>query len=117
MPHTTRCRSCAKELPERAAHCPHCLVGTHDTDLYGDACGGSLSPISIWVKPDGKWELIGRCNVCGELASSPVEKEDNPTLLLSLANRPLANPPFPIEKMEEMTAAMGGSGDTGGYDA
>jgi hypothetical protein len=30
--------------------------------------------------------------------------------LMSIAMKPIANPPFPIEKIEEMTALMGGDG-------
>jgi len=30
--------------------------------------------------------------------------------LMSIAMRPLANPPFPVERIEEMTAMMGGEG-------
>ncbi len=117
MSETVKCRACGKERPAETAHCPHCLSATHDSDMYGETCGGTLIPISIWVKPDGTWEVIGRCSVCGELEATPVQEGDNPILLLSLADKPLANPPFPIEKMDEMTAAMGGDGHMGGYDA
>jgi hypothetical protein len=30
--------------------------------------------------------------------------------LMSIALRPLTNPPFPIERIEEMTRLMGGEG-------
>ena len=30
--------------------------------------------------------------------------------LMSIALRPLASPPFPIERMEELTRLMGGEG-------
>ena len=30
--------------------------------------------------------------------------------LMSIAMKPLANPPFPLERIEEMTALMGGEG-------
>jgi hypothetical protein len=30
--------------------------------------------------------------------------------LMSIAMKPLANPPFPLERIEEMTAMMGGEG-------
>ena len=42
--------------------------------------------------------------------------EDDPVLLLSIAGRPLSMPPFPLEKIEELTRMMGGAGDKGGYD-
>ena len=31
-------------------------------------------------------------------------------LLMSIAMRPLCTPPFPLERIEEMTALMGGEG-------
>ena len=31
--------------------------------------------------------------------------------LMSIAMKPLTNPPFPIERIEEMTAMMGGQGE------
>ena len=30
--------------------------------------------------------------------------------LMSIAMKPLSNPPFPLERIEEMTALMGGEG-------
>lgn len=36
--------------------------------------------------------------------------DDNPMLLMSIAMRPLCTPPFPLERIEEMTALMGGEG-------
>ena len=33
--------------------------------------------------------------------------------LMSIALRPLAQPPFPLERLQEMTDAMGGSGTLG----
>lgn len=36
--------------------------------------------------------------------------DDNPMMLMSIAMRPLCAPPFPLERIEEMTALMGGEG-------
>ena len=33
--------------------------------------------------------------------------------LMSIALRPLTQPPFPIERIEELTALMGGEGSMG----
>lgn len=96
-------------------HCPNCLASVHEEDEEGYECGGTLQPISIWVKPDDSWEILQRCSLCGEIVASPVSEDDSPIKLLSLATKPLSTPPFPIEKMEEMTAMMGGQGDVGGY--
>ena len=37
--------------------------------------------------------------------------DDNPMKLMSIAMKPLCAPPFPLERIEEMTALMGGSGE------
>ena len=39
-----------------------------------------------------------------------VAADDNPMKLMSIAMRPLSRPPFPLERIEEMTALMGGDG-------
>lgn len=97
------------------AHCPCCLSAIHEEDEDGFVCGGTLEPVSIWVKPSGAWEIIQRCRRCGELRSSPFSEDDSPIKALTVAARPLSAPPFPIEKLEELTALMGGRGDVGGY--
>ena len=74
-----------------------------------------LEPISIWVKPNGQWEIIQRCRACGEMKNSPMSEDDSPIKILAVASRPLSSPPFPVERMEELTKIMGGRGDVGGY--
>ena len=96
-------------------HCPNCLCSTHKKDADDFSCGGTLQPVSIWVRPNDSWEIVQRCSICGELGTSPMSEDDSPVKLLSLAFRPLSNPPFPLERMEEMTALMGGQGDVEGY--
>ena len=44
------------------------------------------------------------------MSSNRVLADDNPMKLMSIAMKPLANPPFPLERIEEMTALMGGEG-------
>lgn len=39
-----------------------------------------------------------------------VAADDNPMKLMSIALRPLCRPPFPLERIEELTALMGGEG-------
>ena len=70
-----------------------------------------LKPISIIVEKDDSWTLVQRCSLCGELRQTRVLPEDNPVMLLSVAAKPLANPPFPLERIEEMTRLMGGDGE------
>lgn len=113
--YTYKCPVCGWEPSEKTAggswdHCPNCLSGTHSP------CGGILEPIGVWVKPDGCWEIIKRCRLCGEIESAPLAAHDNPIKVLSIASKPLSSPPFPIEKMEELTKRMGGQGSIGGYE-
>ena len=56
------------------------------------------------------WALIHRCRRCGHLSSNRVAADDNPMKLMSIAMKPLSQPPFPLEKIEEMTTLMGGDG-------
>lgn len=44
------------------------------------------------------------------LSSNRVAADDNPMKLMSIALKPLCEPPFPLERIEEMTALMGGEG-------
>lgn len=45
--------------------------------------------------------------------SSAIAADDNPMKLMSIALKPLCLLPFPLERIEEMTKLMGGSGSTG----
>lgn len=112
---TRRCFSCGFEMAEEDAHCPNCLCSLHEETQEEWECGGILQPISLWVKDDGSWEILQKCSLCGELAATPQAPRDNPLKLLQLAARPLADPPFPLERIGEMTRLMGGSGSTEGY--
>ena len=69
-----------------------------------------MEPIAVWVRNKGEWAIIHRCRRCGEISSNRVLADDNPMKLMSIAMKPLANPPFPLERIEEMTAMMGGEG-------
>lgn len=50
------------------------------------------------------------CKRCGSFSSNRIAADDNPMKLMSIAMRPISRPPFPIEKIEEMTKMMGGEG-------
>lgn len=54
--------------------------------------------------------IIHRCKRCGALSSNRVAADDNPMKLMSIAMKPLCQPLFPLERIEEMTALMGGNG-------
>lgn len=87
------CKVCSRLCtPENAGsdhrnHCPNCLSSLHVDIEPGD-----------------------RESDCGALSSNRVAADDNPMKLMSIAMRPLFEPPFPLERIEEMTALMGGNG-------
>ena len=105
------CAVCGREIhPDNAGtdhrnHCPNCLSSLHVDNEPGDResdCGGVMEPIAVWVKNNGEWTLIHRCKVCGKLSPNRVAADDNPIKLMSIAMKPIANPPFPIERMEDL---------------
>ena len=113
------CKICGRLMvPEGAGtghrnHCRNCLCSLHVDDEPGDRasdCGGIMEPVAVWGRRDGEWAIIHRCRCCGKLSSNRVAADDNPMKLMSIAMRPLASPPFPIERIEEMTRLMGGDG-------
>ena len=63
--------------------------------------------------PNCLWAVIHRCRRCGKLSSNRVAGDDNPMKLMSIALKPLSLPPFPLERIEQLTDAMGGSGSLG----
>ena len=99
------CRVCgALVTPEDAGsahrnHCPHCLCSLHVDNQPGDRaslCRGIMEPIGVWVRKNGEWAIIHRCRSCGKLISNRIAADDNSALLLSIAVKPLASPPFPL---------------------
>lgn len=113
------CKVCGRQVvPEGAGsghrnHCPNCLHSLHVDDRPGDraaCCGGIMEPVGVWVRKGGEWAVIHRCRRCGHLSSNRVAADDNPMKLMSIALKPLALPPFPLERVEELTALMGGEG-------
>lgn len=115
------CKSCGREVVPTGAgsnhrnHCPNCLCSQHLDIEPGDRaadCGGLMEPIAVWVRKNGEWAIIHRCRICGALSSNRIAVDDNPMKLMSLAMKPIALPPFPVERLEEMTRLMGGDGTT-----
>ncbi|MFG2875257.1 RNHCP domain-containing protein [Streptomyces sp. NPDC048337] len=81
-------------------HCPSCLHSRHVLDhIEGGPsdCEGRMSPIAIAVLRTGDWMVIHRCARCAELTSNPVSADGNQLILMRMAVRPLAQPPFPLE--------------------
>lgn len=112
-----KCKVCGNLVtPENAGsdhrnHCPYCLSSLHVDNEPGDResdCGGIMEPIAVWVRKNGEWAIIHRCKICGTLCSNRVAADDDPTKLMSIAMKPVAFPPFPLERLKELTAAMGG---------
>ena len=58
-------------------HCPTCLWSLH--------------------VDDGEWALVHRCAGCSTFHVNRIAGDDNPLVLMRLAVRPLAQPPFPLE--------------------
>ena len=50
----------------------------------------------------------GRARRRGVLHSNRAAADDNPMKLMSIAMKPVAFPPFPLERIEKLTALMGG---------
>jgi len=111
-PNSFRCRHCGLDVPIQAFgtahrnHCPNCLWSRHlDDDSPGDRdadCGSLMEPIAISVRGDGEWVLVHRCRGCEELRLNRTAGDDNPLLLLRLAVKPLAQTPFPIERIAQV---------------
>ena len=116
------CKVCGRPVvpggagSEHRNHCPNCLSSLH-VDLEpgdrGSDCGGIMDPIAIWVRKGGEWAVINRCRRCGALSSNRIAADDNPMKLMSLAMKPVALSPFPLERIEELTRLMGGEGSLG----
>ena len=113
------CKVCGRPVVPAGAgsahrnHCPNCLSSLHVDNEPGDRsanCGGIMDPIGVWVRKNGEWAVIHRCRRCGHLSSNRTAADDNPIKLMSVAFRPLALPPFPLEYIRELTALMGGEG-------
>ena len=103
-----RCKRCGFVISQEGAgsahrnHCPQCLHSVHLDNVPGDRaadCGSIMEPVAVWVRTNGEWALIHRCRGCGKLSSNRVAADDNSFVLLSLAAKPLAMPPFPIDRV------------------
>ena len=114
------CKVCGRTVVPAGAgsghrnHCPYCLSSRHLDNEPGDRaadCGGVMEPITVWVRKNGEWAIIHRCRICGHLSSNRIAADDNPMKLMSLAMKPVSSPPFPLERIEEMTRLMGGDGE------
>lgn len=108
LPPSFRCRHCGADVPTLGIgtahrnHCPSCLWSRHVDRTPGDRasdCGSAMEPIAVSVRGDGEWVLVHRCTGCRALDLNRTAGDDNALLLLRLAVKPLAQPPFPIERI------------------
>ena len=89
------CKVCGRTVVPQGAgsdhsnHCPTCLSSLHVDIEPGDRAADCI---------------------CGALSSNRIAADDNPMKLMSIAMKPLCSPPFPIERIRELTALMGGDG-------
>lgn len=112
LPGSFRCRHCGLDVSTDAPgtahrnHCPSCLWSRHvDGRTPGDRaaeCGSSMEPIAICVRGDGEWVLVHRCTGCGTVHLNRSAGDDQPLLLVRLAVKPLAQPPFPLERLSQI---------------
>ena len=116
---TFNCKACGRQVfpsedgSKHRNHCPNCLSSLHVDNEPGDResdCGGIMVAVAVWVRKGGEWAIIHRCRWCGVLVSYRVASDDNPMKLMSIAMKPLCEPPFPLEHIEEMVSLMGGEG-------
>lgn len=55
-----------------------------------------MEPIAVWVRRDGEWAIVHRCQSCGKIAANRIAGDDHEWSLMALAARPLSMPPFPL---------------------
>jgi DNA-directed RNA polymerase subunit RPC12/RpoP len=100
------CRHCGRTVSAEAPgthqrnHCPWCLRSVHVDNQAGDraaSCGGIMEPLAVAVRGKNEWIIIHRCTACGALKGNRIAGDDNEMALLSLAVRPVAQPPFPLD--------------------
>lgn len=112
---TFTCKVCGRLVTPGEAgtdhrnHCSNCLASLHVDIEPGDResdCGGVMEPIAVWVRKGGEWAIIHRCKRCGALSSNRVAADDNPVKLMGVALKPLCEPPFPVERIRELTQAL-----------
>jgi ribosome biogenesis GTPase / thiamine phosphate phosphatase len=89
---------------DHSNHCPWCLHSLHLDTVPGDqasCCRGIMEPVVISVRRDKEWGIIHRFNDCGALRENRIAGDDNAMALMSLAVRPVARPPFPLDGLLE----------------
>lgn len=102
------CEKCRRAVPpvtegtHHRNHCPGCLWSLHVDLRTGDrrsGCRGLMEPIASAVERSGEWALVHRCERCRLMRINRVAGDDDGLVLVSLAVRPLARPPFPLSDL------------------
>ena len=102
------CANCGECVTSESAgaehrnHCPRCLWSVHLDHEPGDrsaCCGGQMEPVAVWVRKGDEWAIIHRCRECGDFHSNRIAADDNEMLLLSIAAKPIAKPPFRLDRI------------------
>ena len=111
-PDSFRCRHCRLDVSTEAPgtqhrnHCPSCLWSRHlDAVVPGDraaGCAASMEPIAVCVRDDGEWAIVHRCGGCHTVGVNRIAGDDNPLVLMRLAVKPPAQPPFPLEWLSRL---------------
>ena len=111
VPTTFRCRNCGLDVGMAAPgtahrnHCPSCLWSLHVDDVPGDrsaGCDAAMEPVGITARRNGEWALAHRCRGCREVHLNRIAGDDNALALMQLAVRPLATPPFPLDRLNQL---------------
>ena len=107
MPDTFRCQNCRLDVSIDAPgtthrnHCPTCLWSRHlDDDAPGDRaadCGSSWSRSRSACAVTANGRSCTAASHCRTVHLNRIAGDDNPLMLMRLAVRPLAQPPFPLE--------------------
>jgi hypothetical protein len=61
-----------------------------------------MEPVGVSARRDGEWALVHRCRGCRTVHLNRIAGDDNPLALMQLAVRPLATPPFPLERLSPL---------------
>lgn len=111
------CEHCGQAVPGQAPgtrhrnHCPYCLWSLQVDLRTGDrrsGCQGLMEPIAVSVQANGEWSMVHRCSQCGLIRLNRIAGDDNEILLLSVALKPLAQPPFPLDRVSARLNPDGG---------
>lgn len=89
------CTNCNKEVDilgyTARDHCPYCLHSLHVDINPGDRasdCKGLLKPIAITKKKD-KFQIVYKCNKCGDIRRNIVANDDDMDLILDIMSKPI----------------------------